>query len=71
MATLKSTFPWEFDDANALLTKITDFTDNNGFIFSFELKINSLSVNRYIFSLSNDLIYQFSLISNSGLTIDL
>ena len=69
MSPLSSTIPWEFNSLNYLATKIVDFSSNNGFIFSFEFKINSLPINRAIVIVSSELAYQFSLISNAGLSI--
>ena len=70
MKTLKETLPWEFDSANCIITKYVDFSSNNGFIFSFEFKINSIAISRLVFYLINENLYQFSLLSNSGLTIN-
>ena len=69
MLPLSSTTPWEFNSLNYLVTKIVDLSSNNGFIFSFEFKINSLPTNRAIVILSSELAYQCSLISNAGLSI--
>jgi len=64
MPALSSTIPWEFNTLNYLITKIVDFSSNNGFIFSFEFKINSLPINRAIIILSSELAFQFGLFSN-------
>ena len=69
MPYLSNTIPWEFNTLNYLITKIVDFSSNNGFIFSFEFKINSLPTNRFIFVLQNELSFQFGLLSNAGLSI--
>jgi len=67
---LSNTIPWEFNTLNYLITKIVDFSSNNGFIFSFEFKINSLPTNRAIFILASELAFQFGLQSNAGLSIN-
>jgi len=68
--TLKNTIPWEFDSSNYMNTNIYDFSSNNGLTFSFEFKINSLPIDRFVFYLVSDYIYQFSLVSNAGITIN-
>ena len=70
MTSLSNTIPWEFNTLNYLTTKFFDFSRNNGFILSFEFKINSLPIDRFVFYLVNDWVYQFSLVSNAGLTIN-
>jgi len=69
MPPLSSTIPWEFNTLNYLITKFFDFSSNNGFIFSFEFKINSLPTSRAIVILASELTFQFGLLSNAGLSI--